>query len=130
LSLPLLPFLLDGVGLGDGAASWVEVVTGGEELGAAGAAAFRNLAEEVVGEGEGAGASAALGDGFVCVGRGELETEDVTGDSPSSQSLSHPAPVRTSRDSWFKRGWQHLSKNEELCLFWQSHNRYRSWYSG
>lgn len=103
LPLPLLPLLLDEVGLGDGAASWVEVVAGGEELGAAGAgaeaSAFRNLAEEVVGVGEGAGTTAALGAGFVFVGRGELDgTEDVTGDSPSSQS--HPASVRTSRDSW------------------------------
>jgi hypothetical protein len=103
--LPLPPLLLDEAGLGDGAALWVDVVTGGVEVGAAGvgveSATFRNLAEEVVGEGEGEGASAALGVGVVYLGRGELEgTEDVTGDSPSSQSLSHPAPVRTSRDSW------------------------------
>jgi hypothetical protein len=114
--------LPDEVGLGDGVASRVEVVTG-VEVGAAGAGAgeeeetatFRNLAEEVVGKGEDedAGASAALADGVVYVGRGELDgTEGVTEDSPSSQSLGQPALVRTSGDSCF---WEVVSIEQ----YWQ-----------
>ena len=117
LSPPLLSLLPDEVGLGDGAASRVEVVTG-VEVASAGAGAgaeeeagtFRNLAEEVVGKGEDedAGASTGLADGVVYVDGSELD--GVTEDSPSSQSLSQPALVRTSMDSCF---WEVVSIEQD-----------------